>query len=307
MAVRCPKADCPYSIPEGTDPAVVVALLDAHVKVDHNQASSVKPKPVDRPLIAAGETSEGWQYFKTRWRAYSRASKLAGTDLGIQLLECLEPNLRRDLTRTTKGPTPIEERPEAELLAAIKAMAVVEDNYMVATFAFARTTQDRGESYRSFVSRLRGMAETCEFHETCANCGHVVDHSESRVSDQLCIGMADPDTQKDLMEEATKRMTVEQTLHFVEKKATGKRAANALKAPTTPSTNALDEGADREEAVNSGYKRQQQRRPQSHAKPKALTNQPQATPPKTTDKGTCNFCGRRGHGTSSRTAIRKAQ
>ena len=142
MAVECPKADCPYSIPEGTDPAVVVALLDAHVKVDHSQAGSIKP--VDHPLIAAGETSEGWQYFTTRWRTYSRASKLAGTDLGIQLLECLEPNLRHELTRTTKGPTPIEEKSEAELLAAIKAMAVVENNYMVATFAFARTTQDRG-------------------------------------------------------------------------------------------------------------------------------------------------------------------
>ncbi len=93
MAVRCPKTDCPYSILEGTDPAVVVALLDAHVKVDHNQAVSVKPKPVDRPLIAAGETSEWWQYFMTRWRTYSRASKLAGTDLSIQLLEYLEPNL----------------------------------------------------------------------------------------------------------------------------------------------------------------------------------------------------------------------
>ena len=57
MAVNCPKADCPYSIPEGTDPAVIVALLDAHVKVDHSQAGPMKPKPVDRPLIAAGETS----------------------------------------------------------------------------------------------------------------------------------------------------------------------------------------------------------------------------------------------------------
>ena len=138
------------------------------------------------------------------------------------------------------------------------------------------------------------MAETCEFQEKCTNCDHIVDHSESRVSDQLCIGMADPDIQEDLMEEATKRMTVEQTLRFVEKKATGKRAAIALKAPTTPSTNALDEGADREEAVNSGYKRQQQQRQQSHSVPKPLTDRPHATPPKTTDKGTCNFCGRQG-------------
>ncbi len=125
-------------------------------------------------------------------------------------MECLEPNC----DRTTKGPTPIEKRSEAELLAAIKTMAVVEDNYMVATFAFARTTASRA---RSFASRLRGMAETCEFHEQCTKCDHIVDHSESRVLDQLCIGMADPDIQEDLME-ATKRMTVEQTLRSVEKK-----------------------------------------------------------------------------------------
>ena len=118
--------------------------------------------------------------------------------------------------------------------------------------------------------------------------------------------MADPDIQEDLsIEEATKRMTVKQTLRFVEKKATGKRASIVLKAPTTPSTNALEEGADREEAVNSGYKRQQSQ--QSHGVPKPLTDRPYATPPKTTDKGTCNFCGRQGHSTSSRTAIRKAQ
>ena len=118
--------------------------------------------------------------------------------------------------------------------------------------------------------------------------------------------MADPDIQEDLsIEEATKRMTFKQTLRFVEKKATGKRASIVLKAPTTPSTNALEEGADREEAVNSGYKRQQSQ--QSHGVPKPLTDRPHATPPKTTDKGTCNFCGRQGHSTSSRTAIRKAQ
>ena len=138
----------------------------------------MKPKPVDRPLIAAGETSEGWQYFTTRWRTYSRASKLTGTDLGIPLLECLEPNLRHDLTRTTKGPTPIEERSEAELLAAIKWSPVH-------VRVRPHDARDRGESYRSFASLLRGVAETCEFHKRCTNCDHIVDHSESRVSPWL--------------------------------------------------------------------------------------------------------------------------
>ena len=80
MATECPKTGCPYTIPEGTDPAVTVALLNGHIALDHAQAAPMKAKPVDRPLVAAGESSEGWAYFCTRWRAYSRAAKLTGND-----------------------------------------------------------------------------------------------------------------------------------------------------------------------------------------------------------------------------------
>ena len=107
-------------------------------------------------------------------------------------------------------------------------------------------------------------------------------------------------------------MTVEEVLHFVEKKALGKRAATALKSPPTPSANAMDEGADREEAVSSSYRRQQRPKP-SHTpkatpkRPIATPHRPLATPPANTDKGACSFCGRQGHGTSARTAIRRVQ
>ena len=103
---------------------------------------------------------------------------------------------------------------------------MMQDSCLVATFAMARMAQDRGESCRSFASRLRGVARTCDFMETCPHCNHQVDCSESRVSDQLCIGVADQDIQQDLLEEITKRLTVEQVLHFVEKKTLGKKAAN---------------------------------------------------------------------------------
>ena len=117
----------------------------------------------------------------------------------------------------------------------------MQDSCLVATFAMARMAQDRGESCRSFASRLRGVARTCDFMETCPHRNHQVDCSESRVSDQLCIGVADQDIQQDLLEEITKRLTVEQVLHFVEKKTLDKKAATALKTPTTPSANALDD------------------------------------------------------------------
>ena len=190
-------------------------------------------------------------------------------------------------------------------------MAVMQDSCLVATFAMARMTQDRGESCRSFASRLRGVARTCDFVETCPHCSHQVDCSDSRVSDQLCIGVADQEIKRDLLEEITKRLTVEQVLHFVEKKTLGKRAATALKTPPTPSASALDD--EDMDHVSNHKKLHKHTNPKAtlkatpRATPKPIVHRPLTTTPPNTDKGACSFCGRLGHGTAARTAVRRVQ
>ncbi len=84
-------------------------------------ATRAKPAPVRRPEISTGGSTEGWHYFLTRWRAYASAVHLSAEDIPVQLLECLEPNLRRTL-------------------------AVREENPKVARVALTRMVQDRGES-----------------------------------------------------------------------------------------------------------------------------------------------------------------
>ena len=121
----------------------------------HSQVARPKPTPVRRPEISAGGTTEGWQYFLTMWRAYSTAVRLVDKDVSIQLLECLDPNLRHDVTRNAVGPTPIEEFTKVNLLAAIRALAVREENPKVARVALSRMVQDRGEPIRSFAARRR--------------------------------------------------------------------------------------------------------------------------------------------------------
>ena len=169
MAVNCPYSDCAFSVPEGTDPVVVAALLNTHTLV-HSQTARLKPTPVRRPEISAGGTTEGWQYFLTRWRAYSTAVRLVDKDVSIQLLECLDPNLRRDVTRNAVGPTPIEEFTEANLLTVIRALALREENSKVARVTLSRMVQDRGEPVRSFAARLSGQAEVCMFTHKCPGC-----------------------------------------------------------------------------------------------------------------------------------------
>ena len=327
MAVNCPHPDCAFSVPEGTDPVVVAALLNGHMLV-HSQIARPKPTPVRRPEISAGGTTEGWQYFLTRWRAYSTAVRLVDKDVSIQLLECLDPNLRRDVTRNAVGPTPIEEFTEVNLLAAIRALAVREENPKVARVALSRMVQDRGEPIRSFAARLRGQAEVCMFTLQCPGCDRINNQGEQRVADQLCIGLSDPEIQQDLLKDPNQAMSVEETIRFVEIRAAGKRSAVSITSPTSPAS-AIDEGVDQEESINSGY-RQRQRisTPRQPAGPTTLNrSQPthprgqQSTPTKpiqnkgspnpskqpTNAKAICCFCGRQGHGERSRTAIRRQQ
>ncbi len=211
MAVNCPFPDCVYATPADMNPAVAAAVLSAHAII-HSQTPRAKPVPVRRPEISAGGTTEGWTYFLTRWRAYSQAVHLTPGDASIQLLECLEAKLRRDVTRNMVGPLPIENTPEVDLLAAIRALAVREENPKVARVALSRMTQDRGEPIRSFAARLRGQAEVCCFTKQCTGCDAVSNQGEERVADQLCIGLADAEIQEDLLKNTNQSMTVEETI-----------------------------------------------------------------------------------------------
>lgn len=241
MAVDCPHTGCPYSVAEGTEPVVVAALLNGHM-LTHSQVACPKPTPVRRPEISAGRTTEGWQYFLTRWRTYSAAVGLTGDNTTIQLLECLDPNLRRDVTRNAVGPAPIESFTEADLLTAIRALAVREESPKVARVALSRMVQDRGEPVRKFAARLRGQAEVCALTIQCPGCDRTISQGEQKVADQICIGLSDPEIQEDLLKDPNQAMTVEETVRFVEVRAAGKRSAATIASPT--STSAIDEGPE---------------------------------------------------------------
>ena len=252
-AVRCPYPDCTYSTPADLDPAVTAVVLSTHA-MSHSRASKAKPAPVKRPEISSGGTTENWSYFTTRWKAYSGAVQLSAQDTTIQLLECCDAKLRRDITRNAVGPVRLEDMTEENLLKAIRALAVREENPKVARVALSRMTQDRGEPVRAFAARLRGQAEVCRFLKKCAGCDQISNQGEERVADQLCIGLADAEIQEDLLKHQDQDMGVEDTIRFVEVRAAGKRSAVSMTTPT--STNAIDDD-EGSEAVSSAYRCQQ--------------------------------------------------
>ena len=139
---------------------MAITLLQIHGK-NHDSTHAAKVEKVKRPTISLSGTTEEWNYFLSRWTEYKAATRIAGGEATLQLLECCEETLRRDLTRANGGSLNL--KPEDEVLAAIRQLAVREENIMVLRVELSSMKQDRDETIRNFVARLRGHASNVNF------------------------------------------------------------------------------------------------------------------------------------------------
>ena len=285
--VQCPFPSCDYATPD-LDASVVAALLTTHALV-HSQASqqtnSSKTEKVRRPTISLSGTAEDWAYFLTRWTEYKQATKVEGQEAVLQLLECCDENLRRDVTRSAGGT--LTGKTEQQVLTAIRTLAVREESSMVARAALYNMKQDREESVRAFCARIRGQANTCKFSTPCPSCNTDVCYTDTMIRDVLSRGLADQDIQLDLLGHSNQDMNLEQVVAFVEAKETGKRSASRL----------IDaHGSDpvRTAAAHSQYRKEQKQA-------RVSKNHPQAQ--NSTDL--CQYCGSQGHGEKLPTRERK--
>lgn len=204
---KCPFPECTYETEEVTD-ALAAVLLSVHSSGVHvtpgtvntiNPNSNTKLERVRRPTISAAGSSEDWSYFLTRWGDYVAATNVTGKEKVIQLLECCDEQLRKDLTRNAGGS--LTDKTADEVMAAIKKLAVREENAMVARVQLHNMRQDRDETIRSFGARLRGQAGVCKFLVTCPGCNIEVNYTENVLRDVLTRGLADSEIQLDLLGE----------------------------------------------------------------------------------------------------------
>jgi hypothetical protein len=236
---------------------------------------------VKRPTISSAGTSEDWSYFLSRWKDYTEATKLKGKDEVLQLLECCDEQLRKDLTRNAGGS--IANKPIDEVTQAIKLLAVREENPMVARVQLHNMHQDRDEAIRSFCARARGQASVCKFTIPCPNCATSVNYTDNILCDVLTRGLADGEIQLDLLADKKQDKTLEEVIQFVERKESGKRSAGQL---------LQSQGAD--------STRSQYRRGKNEARNTPIVQQP------TQDQNDCcSYCGKHGHGKNAPPKIRK--
>ena len=282
---KCPFPECTYETEEVTD-ALAAVLLSVHSSGVHvtpgtvntiNPNSNTKLERVRRPTISAAGSSEDWSYFLTRWGDYVAATNVTGKEKVIQLLECCDEQLRKDLTRNAGGS--LTDKTADEVMAAIKKLAVREENAMVARVQLHNMRQDRDETIRSFGARLRGQAGVCKFLVTCPGCNIEVNYTENVLRDVLTRGLADSEIQLDLLGERNQDMSLEEVFQFIEAKEAGKRSAGRLSQSHST------------DAAQSQYRR---------AKNDEVKQRKDGDA-----NELCSYCNKRGHGKSAPTRIRR--
>ena len=152
-AVPCAFHDCDFVTIDASD-NLAITLLQMHCTDVHtppttptNTLSSVKAEKVRRPTIFSAGSSKEWSYFLARWSDYKEA-----TNIILQLQECCDDDLRKDLTRAAGGSLTI--RTEDQVLASIKKLAVREENTMVARVTLHEMRQDHSVPIWSFGARI---------------------------------------------------------------------------------------------------------------------------------------------------------
>ena len=125
-------------------------MLSVHTTGTHTASpasaapAAAKVAKVRRPTVSAAGSSEEWSYFLIRWQDYVEATKVTGKDRVVQLLECCDEQLCKDLTRNTGGS--LTNKTVDEVMAAIKKLTVREENTMVARVQLHNMKKDQDET-----------------------------------------------------------------------------------------------------------------------------------------------------------------
>jgi hypothetical protein len=201
VKVKCTLPDCEFTT-EDVSESLAIALL-----ANHNLVHQAQPAPpavtttnhqapkLDRPLINIGASTEEWNVFVRRWDVFCKGSGIDERSAPTQLFQCTGAELGDSLLKT--NPQAVSQ-PLPQLLKDIRSLAVIPVATSVLRTELLQLHQERGETFRSFTTRVRGKAETCSFGAKC-ECGKNVDYTDHVIRDILINGIADSDIRLDIL------------------------------------------------------------------------------------------------------------
>ena len=233
VVIKCPYDGCSYQTPDECGD-VIGPLLKIHAMVHERQQpvtshsvpqqSTTAPK-MNRPIIDAGVDQEAWLMFTRRWKAFRIGCHINDDIAAIQLFQCASERLG-DLM--LKSDPKIMMKSVQEVLTAMESLAVIKVAVGVRRVELMKMTQDHDEEFRTFATKVRGKAETCEFNTLSkCSCGIVnrVDYTEEAIKDVMLAGISDVDIRRETVSnECILSKTYNEIISFVEGREMGRKA-----------------------------------------------------------------------------------
>ena len=171
--IPCPVEGCQYSTGDSTE-AVAIALLNAHVAGTHsNNARPVaaqqmmqprRTPKIDRPPLKDNISEETWNAFLQSWNIFVQGNGVDAADQAVQLYSCCDMPLKAKLTAVNQN---ILIEPVQNILALLKNLTVTPVAKTVKRNELLQMHQDASENIRTFLSRVKGKAITCDLQKEC--------------------------------------------------------------------------------------------------------------------------------------------
>ena len=298
VTLECTAPDCNlgqsgarYTTPMLTE-VNAMKMLESHLQLNHGQGQVdnqrrqeagegcfTKPEKTRRPSLQKGISEDRYLTFERQWARYKKSTGMQDESMiRAQLLACCSEELGDELDNFHGAQ--LDQKNEEELMAEMRKLAVVTQNNLVNIMKLRSIVQDRDEPVKSFMARLKGIAEVCKLTVKCpCNPGVQVSYADKEIYHCLVKGLADMDIRNQVMGEV-QEMDLDALVKYVEAKESGRKAGRYL-----------DSG---EAEVNkiTGYRVSQ--REQQLAGRETVDNEVK-----------CKFCGRKGHGGSPNFEVKK--
>ena len=157
-----------------------------------------KRAAIPRPEVDEGVTESDWSFFTAQWDRYKETTQLSGTTEAQHLWAACSTILQRSLHNAGAGKV----TDPVELMTKVKELAVKKRNNLVNIIELQGMGQQHGEKMSTFIARLNGKAELCDYLVQCPGCSKDVSYKEKTVMYQLVRGIADKDMQERVLQAA---------------------------------------------------------------------------------------------------------
>ena len=230
MGLDCVVLECEWKTPTLKNEDKMVELLTLHVATSHpvnhtGGNSKSKRDNVKRPVLNIDITEDEWSYWASNWKDYKKSTNVKPEDAVVELKECCDEVLRRELHRQHPNGFVNEE----DIIPKLKNIAVKKRNRAVVRNEINDLVQDRGETIRRFSGRINSLANVAEYKTKCFHCQKETLYKDEIIKDRIISGLADIEIKKDVLSNTeVNDWTVDDLVSHIEGKEAGKTSTGEL-------------------------------------------------------------------------------